>query len=107
MAHRGLPDLIGPAAFHVQQSIEKSLKAAIVLNGQEPPKIHDLKRLPGLVGECLAWNPSEEWLADKTTWCSDMRYGAQDITSDPDLDEVIEALASAETLRDEVRSKLV
>jgi len=37
------------AAFHVQQTIEKSLKAILVCQGQNPPRIHDLVRLAALV----------------------------------------------------------
>ncbi|MFO8064625.1 MAG: HEPN domain-containing protein [Spirochaetia bacterium] len=33
------------AAFHIQQMIEKSLKAILVCQGQNPPRIHDLVRL--------------------------------------------------------------
>lgn len=32
-------------AFHCQQSIEKALKGALVLNGVEPPRTHQLSRL--------------------------------------------------------------
>ena len=31
--------------YHCQQSVEKYLKGFLVLNGSEPPKIHDLLRL--------------------------------------------------------------
>ena len=37
------------AAFHVQQTIEKSLKAILVCQGQNPPRIHDLVRRAALV----------------------------------------------------------
>ena len=37
------------AAFHTQQMIEKSLKAILVCQGQNPPRIHDLVRLAALV----------------------------------------------------------
>lgn len=40
-------DVGGLAAFHVQQAIEKTLKALLVLNGQDPPRTHDLPRLWG------------------------------------------------------------
>lgn len=32
-------------AFHCQQAIEKALKGALVLNGVEPPRTHQLSRL--------------------------------------------------------------
>ena len=37
------------AAFHTQQMIEKSLKAILVCEGQNPPRIHDLVRLAAVV----------------------------------------------------------
>ena len=37
------------AAFHSQQMIEKSLKAILVCQGQNPPRIHDLVRLAAVV----------------------------------------------------------
>lgn len=42
------------AAFHIQQLIEKSLKALIVYSGGNPPRIHDLTRLSA---ECVARFP--------------------------------------------------
>ncbi|MFW5729948.1 MAG: HEPN domain-containing protein [bacterium] len=38
-------------AFHVQQVIEKALKAVIVHHGGNPPRVHDLPRLAALVRE--------------------------------------------------------
>ena len=31
--------------FHAQQAVEKYLKALLVLNGQRPPRVHDLPKL--------------------------------------------------------------
>ena len=39
----------GPAAYHIQQSAEKFLKAAITSRGNIPPKTHDLVHLVSLV----------------------------------------------------------
>ena len=38
-------DLTGVATFHCQQCIEKALKALLVFNGQDVPRIHDLVTL--------------------------------------------------------------
>jgi HEPN domain-containing protein len=46
---KDLQGLRAIAAFHVQQTIEKSLKAILVCRGQNPPRIHDLLRLAALV----------------------------------------------------------
>jgi HEPN domain-containing protein len=32
-------------AFHIQQAIEKYLKGYLVLNGQKPPRVHELDTL--------------------------------------------------------------
>ena len=35
--------------YHIQQAIEKSLKGYLVLNGQRPPRVHDLDTLLNFV----------------------------------------------------------
>ena len=46
---KDMPGLRTIAAFHVQQMIEKSLKAILVCQDRNPPRIHDLARLAALV----------------------------------------------------------
>ena len=82
-AERLLPDLVDPAAFHVQQAIEKALKAAIVLDGHEPPKIHDLNRRRAAVKGRLAWGETDAWLAQKTEWNAATRYRLTDMSEKP------------------------
>lgn len=36
-------------AYHAQQAVEKALKAALVLEGLDPPKVHDLDELRNLL----------------------------------------------------------
>jgi len=43
---QGYTDVI---AFHIQQAVEKHLKGYLVLNGQRPPRVHDLDTLLNLV----------------------------------------------------------
>ena len=38
-------DLFGIACFHCHQAVEKYLKGYLLLNGEQPPLIHDLKIL--------------------------------------------------------------
>ncbi len=45
------PDLTQSAAFHCQQSIEKSLKAIIEEKINKVPRTHDLEKLYGLIEE--------------------------------------------------------
>ncbi len=47
-AEAGLADWRVPArnvAFHAQQTVEKSLKAALIFDGKTAPKMHDLDQL--------------------------------------------------------------
>ena len=46
------PELTQSAAFHCQQSIEKSLKAIIEEKIRKVPRTHDLIKLNGLIEEC-------------------------------------------------------
>ena len=50
-ARRGHPQRPRIVGFNAQQAVEKALKAAIILEGAEPPRTHDLdelrNRLPG------------------------------------------------------------
>jgi HEPN domain-containing protein len=105
-AERLLPDLVDPAAFHVQQAIEKALKAAIVLDGHEPPKIHDLNRLHAAIKGRLRWGETDAWLAQKTEWNAVMRYRLTDMSEKPSPEDVIEALDSLRHLVAELRAKV-
>ena len=50
-SRRGQPQRPRIVGFNAQQAVEKALKAAIILDGAEPPRTHDLdelrNRLPG------------------------------------------------------------
>ncbi len=46
------PGLTQSAAFHCQQSIEKSFKAILEENQNKIPRTHDLEKLYGQVEEC-------------------------------------------------------
>lgn len=48
-------------AFLSQQTAEKFLKGFLILNGIEPPRIHEL---PKLLDECVKLNPKLEKLRD-------------------------------------------
>jgi HEPN domain-containing protein len=61
--------------FHAQQTVEKAMKAALVLAGVELPYTHDLESLAELIGTSGIGLPTEiadtEWL---TPWAADFRY---------------------------------
>jgi HEPN domain-containing protein len=65
-------ELIG---FHAQQSVEKAVKAVLVLAGARLPRIHDLERLLALASESGSPPPASVaeagWL---TPWGVQFRY---------------------------------
>ena len=69
-------DVVG---FHVQQAVEKSIKAVLASLGVEIPYTHDVSFLLDIVTDHGADVPesvaSAEWL---TPWAAAMRYGAGD-----------------------------
>ena len=90
--------------FHCQQAAEKYLKAFIVYNDQEPPKIHDLIELAKL---CNNFNedfsllfPQCEYLSP---FASRTRYPG---ASDPEEEDVKIALAYAARIIELVKSKM-
>lgn len=95
------------AAFHVQQAVEKSFKAVIVMEGRDPPRIHDLKRLFALIEQKLGWVADEVWLSQVSSWVATSRYPTDIAQPMPMLEDVRSALASAKALSDEIRRKLV
>lgn len=80
-AHRLLPEIVNQAAFHVQQAMEKTLKALMVAKRQEIRKTHDISLLMSLVRPL--WPdliPQRFSIAELTEWYLVSRY--------PGLDEV-------------------
>lgn len=64
-----------PVGFHAQQAVEKALKVALVLEGVDFPKTHDLEYLIGLVGKhSIAMEPDIESASWLTPWAAEFRY---------------------------------
>ena len=68
------PPVVGPACFHSQQTAEKALKAALVLEGIEFPYVHDLRRLSNLLPDGWPRDPSDVALQRLTEWGAESRY---------------------------------
>ena len=90
--------------FHVQQAIEKSLKAWIIAIGVEFPFIHNLARLLAILEEngCDVesfWN-----LVEYTAYAVTFRYDVAEMTDDP-LDRP-DALEKAQRLYNHVRKTI-
>ena len=56
------PDLTNIVAFHAQQAVEKSLKAALEQSAIAPAKTHSLTRLFGLVEPYLLFGMDQDML---------------------------------------------
>ncbi len=98
-----LPNLPGAAAFHVQQAIEKALKAMMVARGEPPLKSHDLVRLMSLVETDLTWSAPPAWLGEITDWNAVSRYPSIDtLKPEFDADVVATALDRARDLLAEI-----
>ena len=88
------------AAFHLQQSVEKLIKALLSSRAIVYPKTHDLDELLDLVpSELSSIHSFRERLAGWNSYAVEMRYEA-DVY--PEKEEVEKALSTALALRDAV-----
>ena len=89
--------------FHLQQAIEKALKAILALRAIEIPRTHDLAYLTELLGnleiEVPATVASSDWL---TPWGVLFRY--DDNPDGLDRDKALEAAKAAIDLAEELLS---
>ena len=77
--------------YHVQQAVEKGLKALLVVAGEDPPKTHNLVRLDSAVTPPV-FDPSDgDMLASLTLWSVEQRYPADQ--PEPTRDEAEKAVA--------------
>jgi HEPN domain-containing protein len=63
-------------AFHIQQAIEKYLKGYLVLNGQRPPRVHELDTLLNLAEKFdpNLYAPFIDLCEKATRYCIEDRY---------------------------------
>lgn len=66
--------LTGHVAFHAQQSIEKSLKAAIEEQGLRIPKIHSIEKLFAICDNFLKLQPNEDIIIALDSLYTESRY---------------------------------
>ena len=99
------PPLLETACFHIQQSIEKALKAVLVLNDQRPPRTHCLEDLLGL---CDRWMPGvaefESGCAWLSGWAVELRYPNNPPSVTPEL--AGGAAKTAKAVLDYIRDRL-
>lgn len=70
------PDLDDrPVGFHAQQAVEKAVKVALMLEGIDFPKTHDLEYLIVQAGKhSIAMAPELESASWLTPWAAEFRY---------------------------------
>lgn len=96
------------AAFHAQQAAEKALKAVLVAQAVDPPRIHNLRALVALLPTDLRLSASVDDLASLTQFASAARYlvdssgGVEDAT----WEEAESAVVVAANVLSEVRAYL-
>jgi HEPN domain-containing protein len=99
------PPLLGDAAFHCQQAVEKALKALLARHGRPFRKTHDIGEL---AVACLEHEPSLEPLlrrsAPLTEYAWRFRYPGE--IFEPERAEVDEALGVASRVVDEVTTRI-
>lgn len=97
--------LYDPAAFHVQQALEKVLKALLIAAFVDVSRTHDIDALAARVRQ--HWPdvlPSPFSLAAVSQWYITSRYPEIDQAA-PTSSEISQALASVGSLLKEVRSR--
>lgn len=92
--------------FHMQQCVEKYLKAYLIYYGKEFRKTHDISEL---IETCSEIDPEFKKLQDTgaielTDYAVEIRYGEEIYF--PTVEEAKEAIEIAEKVRDFVRKKL-
>ncbi len=64
-----------PVGFHAQQAVEKAVKVALMLEGIDFPKTHDLEYLIMLAGKhSITMEPELEAASWLTPWAAEFRY---------------------------------
>ena len=100
-AHGFDPDRI---AIHLQQMMEKSLKALLVWNRRSVPRVHDLTMLLQEVGEMLE---ETERYARSCARLSQLYFTARypmPVPIEVSVDDVVRMMADAEALYQEVEA---
>lgn len=99
------PPLLGDALFHCQQAVEKALKGFLTLHDRAFRKTHDLDEL---AAECEKLDDSLAAVLDRardlTPFAWRFRYPGDD--EPPPAAEIVEALALARKVVEEIRRRL-
>ncbi len=97
------PPLTDAACFHIQQAIEKSLKAVVVAKRLPMPLTHSIGELLDLLGPDATLDRLYETLAATTRYAVELRYPG---TDSPPLAEVRRAMDAMEQLFEWVQQQI-
>lgn len=105
-SNHGNPEGIG---LHVQQAIEKSIKAMLVFHGVDYPRTHSIAALARLASDCNINLPDAFFESDRyTDYAMGLRYDQLDPDDAFDFDEAIahatECVTFAKSLLEEALS---
>ena len=92
------------ACFHAQQAAEKAIKAALVYEGAEVPRIHDLNRLADMLPPGWQLGVTAEELYRLTLWIPESRYPGD--WTPPTDDDAQHALEQARIVVDTIAARL-
>jgi HEPN domain-containing protein len=93
--------------FHMQQCVEKYLKAFLIFHGREHPRTHNIPVLVELCAQLASsFHELKEWgVRELTRYATVFRYGEESYA--PDEEETQRAIELAERVRAFVREKLI
>jgi len=110
------PDLAEPSAFHLQQAVEKYLKAYLIRNGWRLQRVHDLEKL---LNEAIRFDDEFRRFVEVckkiTGWYIEVRYPTDEDEEEapplpppppPTIEEVKQALAEIEPLLEKIRQSI-
>jgi len=98
---------VGPnydgACFHAQQCVEKYLKAILLENNREVPKIHNL---PGILNQIVEFEPVWELLRKDLAFLSAFSVAYQYPGDSADRQQALDARRKCRWIRREIRDAL-
>lgn len=96
------PPQVAVAIFHLQQFVEKLIKAVLVSEGTHPPYSHDLRKLANLARTRSSEIAALGNLKTITSWATLMRYPNDDPFNEealPTQDDIRTVLEASKALR--------
>lgn len=95
--------LTEPVGFHIQQAIEKTLKAYIIGQGQKAPHTHNIEQLLDECGDEPILNDLRDVLVPTTFFAVAIRYPGE---PPPDLAKIESAMQAMDKLLTWARGRL-